>query len=208
MEMLKIDLSKSDSTYYKAAKSPEIVQLGEYNYLTISGQSSPESPLFLNAIEAIYSVAYGIKFLCKAEDNDFVVPKMECYWFVQGGPENQKRFADTPRDEWMWQIAIRLPDFVEENHFVRSQHQAREKKKELTAIESVKLQKITEGLCAQVLHLGSYEEEEPTIQKLHAYITNQNLVISGYHKEIYLSDPRRVAPEKLRTIIRYQVSRP
>ena len=208
MELRKTDLAKSDPTYYKSTKQPQLVELDTYYYLTMKGQSAPEDQLFLEAIEAIYSVAYGIKFLCKAEDNDFVVPKMECFWYVAGGAENQKDFASTPRNEWMWQINIRMPDFVEQNHFYRAIHQAREKKSKLNNFDSVKFQLINEGLCAQALHLGSYEEEGPTIEKLHEFIGNEGLVISGYHKEIYLSDPRRVAPEKLKTIIRYQVCKP
>ena len=205
MELLKIDLTKSDPTYYKAKSEPQLVELGEHYYLTISGQSSPENDLFLNAMGTIYPVAYGIKFLCKAEDNDFTVPKMECHWFVNGDTAAQKLFDQTPRDEWMWQTKIRMPEFVEHDHFFRAMHNAKAKKPEIN-FDSLKFELIKEGMCAQILHLGSYDEEGPNIEKLHAFIDEQGYKISGYHKEIYLNDPRRVAPEKLKTIIRYQVS--
>lgn len=206
MELLKTDLTISDPTYYKVGANPQVVELGDYYYLTIGGQSSPVNPLFLSAIEAIYSVAYGIKFISKAEDNDFVVPKMECYWYVNGGREVQHLFQKTPRNEWMWRIVIRMPDFITHDHFFRAVHNARIKKTELSNFDELKFELIQEGLCAQVLHIGSYDNEGPTIEKLHGFIASQNYQISGYHKEIYLSDPRRVAPEKLKTIIRYQIS--
>ena len=206
MELLKTDLTKSDPSYYKAGKNPQLIELGEYYYLTIKGQSSPEDTLFLNALQTIYPVAYGIKFLCKAEDNDFTVPKMECYWYVNGGQEVQKLFMQTPRDEWMWQIKIRMPDFVEHDHFFRAVHNARQKKPDQTNFDDVKFELVREGLCAQILHIGSYEDEAANIDLLHQFIEEQNCQIAGFHKEIYLSDPRRTAPEKLKTIIRYQIS--
>lgn len=206
METLKTDLAKTDPTYYKAKLTPEIVELGAYDYLTIGGQSSPEDTQFLNAIEAIYAVAYGIKFLCKAEDNDFTVPKMECHWYIAGGPERQHLFAETPRDQWHWQIKIRMPEMVESGHYFKAIHNAKRKKPELD-LDGVKLEYLQEGTCAQILHLGSYEEELPSIAKVHDLIRKENHQICGYHKEIYLNDPRKTSAEKLKTILRYQIKR-
>ncbi|MEQ8472121.1 MAG: GyrI-like domain-containing protein [Marinoscillum sp.] len=206
MEMLKTDLTKTDRTYYSAKKSAEIVELDSYGYLTIRGQSSPEDSRFLSAIETIYTVAYDIKFLCKAEDNDFTVPKMECHWYVSGGLSAQHQFTETPRNLWLWQIKIRMPDMVESDHFFKAIHQSREKKPDLN-FDIVKFEYLKEGVCAQILHLGSYEEEMPSINKIHELLDLEGYEITGYHKEIYLNDPRRVAPEKLKTILRYQIEK-
>lgn len=206
MEALKTDLTKSDPAYYKAKTAAEIVALDTYGYLTLSGQSSPDDPKFWNAVESIYTVAYGIKFLCKAEDNDFTVPKMECHWFISGGPAEQHKFTQTPKDLWLWQIKIRMPDMVESDHFFRSIHQSKTKKPDHN-FDNIKFEYLKEGICAQILHLGSYNDEAPSISKVHKLIDEEGYRMTGYHKEIYLNDPRRVAPGKLKTILRYQIEK-
>lgn len=204
MEQLKKDLTKTDPNYYKVGKEPDIRTIDSFYYLTVGGKSAPEDQKFLTAIETIYAIAYGIKFLCKAEDNDFTVPKMECFWSIEGGLEVQHQFAQTPRTEWVWKIVIRMPDFVEQGHFFRSVENARGKKTGLNFTE-IKYELLEGGLFAQILHIGSYENEEPTLQKLHGLIEQKNLQIAGYHREIYLNDPRKTAEEKLKTILRYRV---
>jgi hypothetical protein len=201
----KIDLAKTDKTYYKATKKPEIVDLDSYYYLTIEGQSAPEDQQFIDAIGAIYPIAYAIKFDLKAQEKDFTVPKMEAFWYVKGGAEKQKEFANTPRAEWCWKIMIRMPDFVESDHFFRAVAQVKEKGKS-PKTDQVKFELMNEGKCAQILHIGSYEAEEETINTLHNYIWDNGMQITGYHKEVYLSDPRRAAEDKLKTIIRYSVN--
>lgn len=202
----KLDLQKADPNYYKATGTPELRDLDTYYFLTISGKSSPESEQFHQAIEILYAIAYIIKFTCKAEDNDFVVPKMEGYWWIDGGLEAQHNFSNTPRDEWNWKIVIRMPDFVEEDHFNRSCYKVQLKNPEL-AIDKARFERINEGLVVQCLHLGSYEQEEPTIMCILEFIQKNDLVIDGYHHEIYLSDPRRTPEEKLKTILRYAVKK-
>lgn len=202
----KIDLSKMDTAYYKAGLSPELKDFDTYYYLTIEGQSAPENELFLSAIEAIYSVAYGMKFICKGEDNDFVVPKMECHWYIDGGMEKQHEFVNTPRDQWKWKILFRMPDFVEAHHFFRALENAKNKKSSLAAlIEEVKYELVNEGKCVQIMHIGSYEDEEASLAKVFNFIDSERLQVVGYHKEIYISDPRKIAEEKRKTILRYQV---
>lgn len=202
----KLDLQKEDPHYYKAKKDPEIRDLDTYYYLTISGKSSPESKEFMNAIEILYAVAYSIKFTCKAEDNDFVVPKMEGFWWIDGGYEAQHKFTQTPKDEWNWKIVIRMPDFVEADHFNRATQKVTLKNPEL-AIEKISFERLNEGLSVQILHLGSYDEEEPTIMTMLNFIKENGLEVDGYHHEIYLSDPRRTPKEKLKTILRYAVKK-
>ncbi len=205
MVISKLDLTKADPNYYKVGKKPELRDLDPYYYLTIKGRSAPEDEKFNQAIEALYAVAYGIKFLCKAEDNDFVVPKMEGFWWVDGGAQNQAQYMDVPRDEWNWKITIRMPDFVEAHHFFRALENAK-MKKGIEKLDDIKFELINEGRSAQILHIGSYDHEEQSIEKLHQFITDQGLQISGTHHEIYLSDPRKTPEEKLRTILRYSVA--
>ncbi|MEM8565112.1 MAG: GyrI-like domain-containing protein [Bacteroidota bacterium] len=198
--MSKLDLIKTDKHYYLAKEEPQVVDVTSYNYLAISGVSSPEDEVFLNAIEALYAVAYGVKFTYKEEGKDFVVPKMEGQWWVEG----ELPFEETPRDEWHWNIVIPMPDFVDKKT-VESAIQSAIAKKGSSKISEVALKKLNEGKSVQILHVGSYEEEAPTLEKLFAFVSERGLEINGYHHEIYLSDPRRTEPSKLRTILRYPV---
>jgi len=200
----KLDLSKTDLAYYKARKTPEIRELLPYNYLTIEGQSAPDNPKFMEAIETLYAVAYSVKFLAKAEDDDFVVPKMEGFWWIAGGAEAQAEFENTPQDQWFWKIMIRMPDFIRQDHFKRAVEIVTFKKTPQN-IDQIQFEEINEGKSAQILHIGSYNDEKLTIEKLHQFIADQNLEITGNHHEIYITDPRRTPEEKLKTIIRYAV---
>ncbi|MTI40036.1 hypothetical protein E1140_11065 [Fulvivirga lutimaris] len=198
--MNKLDLTKTDKAYYTAKNTPQIIEATPYNYLTINGVCAPEDPVFLNAIEAIYAVAYAIKFTYKEEDKDFVVPKMEGQWWVEGTIP----FDQTPRNEWHWNIAIPMPDFVNKSD-VEKAIQTTIAKKGSTQISEVQFRPLNEGKCVQILHLGSYEDEAPTLEKLFAFVGEQGLEINGYHHEIYLSDPRKTEAHKLKTILRYPV---
>lgn len=201
----KLNIEKSDPNYYKVGTVPELRDLDPYYYLAVSGKSSPSSPQFFRAIEQLYAVAYNVKFLCKSEDMDFVVPKMEGFWWIDGGLEAQHKFTQTPENEWNWKIVIRMPDFVEGDHFYRAVQKVKAKKPKLISDDEVKFELLNEGKCVQVLHLGSYNDEEPTIMKMMAFIQKQGLSITDYHHEIYLSDPRKTPEAKLKTILRYAV---
>lgn len=201
----KLDLLKADKVYYWADDCPRLVDLDSYYYLTHSGKGSPSEELFNLAIERLYAVAYNIKFLCKAMDLDFVVPKMEGQWWIDGGMEVQHKFPDTPESEWNWKIMIRMPDFVEADHFYRAVQLVKQKKPNLLA-DQVKLELAKSTRCVQILHIGSYHEERPTIDKLIGFVKENGLEINQHHKEIYLNDPRRTPEHKLRTIIRYGVA--
>ena len=202
----KINLQKTDSAYYKAKKQPELRDLDPYYYLSLSGRCDPQSDEFLAAIDKLYAVAFTLKFVCKAEDMDFVMPKMEGFWWIDGGLGAQHKFAQTPADQWNWKIVIRMPDFVEGDHYYRAIRKVEIKNPDMNA-EDVKFELINEGLSVQGLHIGSFYEEEPTIAKIMDYIEENELVVNGYHHEIYLSDPRRTPEEKLKTILRYAVKR-
>ncbi|MEQ9405316.1 MAG: GyrI-like domain-containing protein [Cyclobacteriaceae bacterium] len=201
----KLNIEKADPNYYKAGKEPELRDLDPYYYLTVSGKCSPGSPEFATAIEQLYSVAYAVKFTCKSQDMDFIVPKMEGFWWIDGGMEVQRNFTQTPEEQWNWKIMIRMPDFVEGDHFYRAVKKVKSKHPELIQNDEVKYELINEGRCVQILHLGSYDKEEPAIMKMLEFIEENGLKVNNYHHEIYLSDPRKTPEHKLRTILRYAV---
>lgn len=200
MIMSKLDMTKAYPEYYSAKATPQIVDLEPYHYLTLEGVSAPEDPLFNSAIEQCYAVAYGIKFMCKAQDMDFVVPKMEAFWWVT----SELPFDQTPRNGWHWKILFRMPDFVGTSEFEQAVQNALDKGK-LSANHQLKLEQIHEGRSVQIMHVGSYEEEKSSLDQVYAFMKEYGLDFNGYHHEIYISDPRKVAPEKLKTILRYAV---
>ena len=155
----KLNIEKADPNYYKASASPELRDLDPYYYLSIAGKCSPSSPDFMRAMEELYAVAFALKFICKAEDMDFVVPKMEGFWWIDGGLEVQHQFSKTPEEHWNWKIAIRMPDFVEGDHYYRAVQKANAKAPQLNGA-NVKFELINEGRSVQILHIGSYNEEE------------------------------------------------
>lgn len=196
----KLDLTKNYPEYYKANGKPQIVNLEPYNYITIQGKSSPADQLFLSAIEELYSLAYAIKFLSKAKELDFVVPKMEGFWWVEG----DQPFDETPKEDWHWKIMFRMPDFIGEMEYNDSIQNLLEKGK-INSDYRLVFEGIHEGLSAQILHIGSYDDEMQTLEKLYAYIKQEGFEIIGRHHEIYLSDPRKVPEERLKTILRYAI---
>jgi len=196
----KLDLTKHYPEYYKAKAKPELVNLEPYNYITISGISAPEDPLFTESLEKLYALAYSIKFICKANELDFVVPKMEGFWWVDG----KLPFEETPRSDWHWKIMFRMPDFVGEMEYRAGLESLLEKQK-ISEDHGLIFEEIHEGLSAQILHIGSYDNETASLDKLYAFIKQEGFEIAGHHHEIYLSDPRKVAEEKLRTILRYAI---
>lgn len=200
MIMSKLDMTKAYPEYYKAKMIPQVVDLEPYHYLTIEGVSAPEDPLFNSAIEQCYAVAYGVKFICKAQDLDFTVPKMEAFWWVTG----DLPYDETPRAEWHWKIMFRMPDFVGDSEFKQAVTVALNKGK-LSANHQLKFEQIHEGRSVQIMHIGSYDEEKESLDKLYAFMKEYGLEMNGYHHEIYISDPRKVAVEKLKTILRYAV---
>ena len=198
MILEKLDLIKAYPDYYKATSKPQIVNIEPLNYIVVQGVSSPENPVLLSAIEELYALCYAIKFDCKSKNLDFVVPKMESFWWVEG----ELPYDETPREEWHWKICIRMPDFVGKLEFDLACKFVEQKGKKA---DRVRFEEIHEGLSAQLLHLSSYEEEGPSLERLHGFIKQEGFEINGYHHEIYLIDPRKTALEKLKTILRYAI---
>ncbi len=198
--MSKLDLLKEYKSYYKAGRKPEIVEFGKVRYLTVKGKGEPAGKIFASKVEALYPLAYGIKKLCKEKGNDFGVPKLEGLWWV----ESDKPAPKVPRNEWCWKLLIRMPEFVT-NAMVKSVQSEVAKKKKNDLIQEISFETMMEGKCVQIMHIGPYSTEHETVKLLMEFIKSQGLSVNGLHHEIYLSDPRKTSPEKMKTIIRYPV---
>jgi len=199
----KLDLKKALKPLYHAkAGTPAWVDVPPLSYLMIDGIGDPESEGFAQAVEALYSLAYPLKFAYKkSEGRDWTVMPLEGLWWA----DDPEVFARQERDRWQWTLMILQPDFVEAGR-VDECREAALKKKELPRLSQVRLETLSEGRCAQVLHVGPYAEEGETIAGLHQFIAEAGHALSGKHHEVYLSDPRRTAPEKLKTILRQPVA--
>jgi hypothetical protein len=173
----------------------------------VDGAGDPNTAVaYREAVEALYSVAYTLKFAIKREmGRDFRVMPLEGLWWA----DDLSDFMSGRKDAWRWTALIAQPDVVTAGHVDEAVRQLA-RKKELPALSRLRLEPFTEGLAAQLLYLGPYADEAPAIARLHAFIREQGYEFDGHtqkHHEIYLSDPRRTAPEKLKTIIRQPVRR-
>jgi len=198
--MKKTDLVKQDKEYYSAKKKPEIREFTELNFLTIIGKGEPAGIEFTKAVEALYPLAYGIKNIYKKQEMDFTVPKLEGLWWVN----SEKNALEVPRSEWYWKLLIRIPNFVTVANFEQAKINVI-KKKGIEKINEILFEKITEGKCIQIMHIGPYSTEPETINKMKDFMKEKGLVENGVHHEIYLSDPRKTEPEKMKTILRQPV---
>jgi hypothetical protein len=198
--MRKVDLKKELKEYYLAsAKEVRQVHVPAFRYLMIDGEGDPNtSQDYAEAVAALFSVAYTAKFMVKKGPLaiDYGVMPLEGLWWAQ----DLSAFAANARNEWLWTMMILQPDFVSDAVIAEAMSTV-QKKKQLPALAKLRLETFTEGPCAQLLHLGPFTEEGPTIARLHAWIDTHSQR-RGKHHEIYLSDIRRAAPEKWKTIIR------
>ncbi|MBO9585678.1 MAG: GyrI-like domain-containing protein [Flavobacterium sp.] len=206
--MSKLDLTKTDKVYYNAKTNPEIVYIEKTNYISITGKGDPSGEAFSEKIQALYTTAYVIKFMHKALDNDFVVPKLEALWSFDNEKYANVSMEEAPlkipRSEWNYRIMIRIPDFVTQKQVEEAINVAVNKKQNELA-KTIKLFEMAEGKAIQILHIGPFEDEPQTLKKILEFSTENNLQQNGLHHEIYLSDFRKTAPEKLKTILREPV---
>jgi hypothetical protein len=205
LNMTKIDLKKQLKELYTAsAKKINIVNVPSINILAIDGKGNPNtSKEFTYAIEALYPIAYTIKFDIKKNSGiDYGVMPLEGLWWC----DNMELFSVENKDDWKWTLQIMQPEFVTNNHFEKALIQV-EAKKNLPGLTKVRFENFNEGLAAQLLYIGPYADEGPTIKLLHNFIEENGYKLTGKHREIYLSDARKTAPEKLKTIIRQPISK-
>ncbi|MHB1688458.1 MAG: GyrI-like domain-containing protein [Ignavibacteriaceae bacterium] len=198
--MDKLDLTKEYKNYYLAKTKPELVKFDKVSYLTIKGKGEPAEKEFLEKTSALYPVAYGVKKICKNQHKDFGVPKLEGLWWV----ESNKPALTVPRTEWFWKLLIRMPNFVDKEILEQAIKEVTEKKK-LAIANEVKFETINEGDLVSVLHIGSYATEPESIAQMEKFIAENKLSKNGLHHEIYLSDPNKTEPDKLKTILRQPV---
>jgi hypothetical protein len=198
--MEKIDLKKVFKQLYQpSAKSVVEVEVPKFKYLMIDGEGDPNTvPAYAEAIEALFSVSYVAKFMVKksAQAIDYAVMPLEGLWWA----DDMTAFASNDKTRWKWTAMILQPDFVENDVIARAIQTVAENKN-LPAVSKLRLESFAEGRCAQVLHIGPFSEEGPTIQRVHDFI-DVRATRTGKHHEIYLSDIRRAAPQNWKTIIR------
>jgi hypothetical protein len=185
--------------YAPSAKEVVQVEVPPLHFLMIDGQGDPNTaPEYVTAVETLYALAYALKFKVKrgASGVDFAVMPLEGLWW---GADIDWHDAGQ-RTSWQWTMMIMQPEHVTAALF--EQALAETKKKPALALDRVRFERYDEGLAAQILHIGPYATEGPTIARLHAFIEQHGRTLRGKHHEIYLGDPRKSAPEKLRTVIR------
>lgn len=203
----KIDLKKQLKYLYNpSAKKAEIVDVPMMNFLMIDGQGNPNtSPDYQAAVEALYGTAYTLKFACKNQlGRDFTVMPLQGLWW--GLPKHTGVFTEADKDLFQWTMMIMQPDFVADEMVTAAVEEV-DRKKGLPALAKLRFEPFAEGLAVQILHIGPYDAEGPTIERLHSFAEAQGYRLRGKHHEIYLSDPRRAAPEKWRTILRHPVEK-
>lgn len=189
----KIDFKREIAAYRAPAGRFEIVDVPDLQYLMADGHGDPNtSPDFAAAVEALYPVAYRLKFAGKDLGRDYVVMPLEGLWWAD---DMDSFTAARDKSRWDWTLMIMVPDWITPDL--------------VPAGGPVRLETLSEGRCVQTLHIGTYDDEAATLARMHdAFIPAQGLRMTGRHHEIYLSDRRRTAPEKLRTILRQPVTSP
>ncbi len=198
----KVDLRKEFKHLYNpSAKEVSIVDVPPMNLLMLDGEGDPNtSEWYKQAVEALYSVSYAIKFMVKRGELgvDYAVMPLEGLWWA----DDMKEFSVSDKEAWKWTMMIMQPEqYVSERLFEQAR-QSTVKKTDLPALASIRFETFRENRAAQILHVGPFAEEGPNIQMIHRSIEEQGHELRGKHHEIYLSDPRRTAPERLKTVIR------
>ena len=202
--MSKLDFKKElKHLYQPLSKEFQVVDVPPMNFLLIDGHGDPNTAqAYQDAVEALYGVAYKLKFTSKNEEGrDYVVPPLEGLWWAG----DMKTFtSQRDKSAWDWTMMIVQPEWITPELFEEAVEGVK-KAKGLPALSKLRLEAYHEGLVVQILHIGSYDDEGPTIANMHAYAVENGYELAGKHHEIYLSDPRRVAAEKLKTILRQPI---
>jgi hypothetical protein len=200
----KFDLKKTMPDYFKArSEAFTLVKFTKYNYLMVDGKGDPNTALeYTEAIELLYGVSYTLKFLSKKETGiDYVVPPLEGLWWA----EDMSTFQRREKSKWSWTMMITVPHEVSKT-LVKKAFREFSEKKPAADLSKLRFDSLIEGTSVQVLHIGPYDAEGPILSKLHnEYMVENNYAFNGKHHEIYLSDPRKSAPSKLKTILRQPI---
>ena len=187
---------------YNPPREVVLIDVPEMNFLMIDGVGDPNtSQEYKDAIEALYAVSYALKFMVKKiKAIDYVVAPREGLWWT----DEPSQFSMRNKDMWKWTSMIMQPEYITNALFDKAYAEI-ERKKNLSALSKIRFESWREGLSVQIMHVGPYSAEGPTIKKLHNFIKENGYELRGKQHEIYLSDPRKSAPEKLKTVIRQPV---
>lgn len=210
MAQEKLDYKKEYKDLYLPKAKPMLIEVPAMNFIMVDGKGAPEGEEYPQAMQALYSLSFTIKMSKmggKQPDGyfEYVVPPLEGLWYGDKGS-----FEQNDRDAWLWTSMIRQPEFVTQEVFDWAVAQCRAKKPD-TDVSKARFETFTEGLCVQMMHIGPYAKEPVTIEAMHRFMDDSDLDnMTGNvrkHHEIYLSDPRRVAPERLKTVLRLPVAK-
>lgn len=204
--MFKVDFKKELKELYSPPMKFVIVDVPEMQFLMVDGHGDPNvAQDYQEALEALYAMAYKIKYISKQQmGQDYVVPPLEGLWWA----ENMETFTSArDKSQWDWTMMIMTPGWISAEIFGDAFELVRDGKNP-TALDKLRLESYHEGLSVQIMHIGSYDEEGLTLFKLHEeFLPGSGLVENGKHHEIYLGDPRRVVPQKLKTVLRQPVQK-
>ncbi|MFC2056322.1 GyrI-like domain-containing protein [Chloroflexota bacterium] len=204
--MEKIDVRKEFKQLYNPSpKEAMIVNVPEMNFLMIDGAGNPNTAQeYKDAIEALYAMSYALKFMVKKGQTavDYGVMPLEGLWWS----DDMTQFSVENKDIWKWTSMIMQPKFITKNMFDEAVAQVA-KKKNPSALTKMRFESFHEGIAAQIMHLGPYSAEGPTIERLHNFIEENGYELEGKHHEIYLTDPNRSTPEKMKIVIRQPAKR-
>ncbi|SJZ43278.1 GyrI-like domain-containing protein [Anaerorhabdus furcosa] len=208
-----IDYKKLEKEYYIPSTKPSIISIPKMKFIVVDGKGNPNtSKEYKDALEILYGLSYAIKMSKMAGNQpkgyfDYVVPPLEGYWWLKDNVFNGIGVFD--KDDFVWRSMIRQPDFVTEEVFEFAKQQVLKKKPNID-FSKTKFEEIEEGLCAQIMHKGSYDDEPETVLQLVEFIKEEGYIEDmeeRHHHEIYLGDPRKTKPENLRTVIRHPIKR-
>ncbi|MGI9822901.1 GyrI-like domain-containing protein [Agromyces sp. Marseille-Q5079] len=192
--------------YAPSAKEFSIVDVPPMRYLAVDGHGDPNTaPAYVQAVEALFGVAYTVKFASKKGlGRDFAVAPLEGLWTA----DDPTAFVARDKSAWSWTMLVNQPDWIDEAAVASAVDAVRAKAKDAPnpALDLLRLEQLDEGRSVQILHIGSYDDEAPTLARLHdEWMPQHGLTFNGPHHEVYLSDARRTSPEKLRTVLRQPV---
>ena len=206
---MKHEWRKHEKAVYLPGTTPQIIDVPTFNFLTIKGAGNPNTPAFANYIQALYATSYAIKMTLKksgadAQPADYTVYPLEGVWDVSDAAK-KRQAKELNKDDLVFTLMIRQPDFVSPG-YAAARIADTIAKKSLPLLDKVKFETLTEGKCVQMMHIGSFDTEPESFVKMEDFATSRGLTrVSKIHREIYISDFRKVVPEKLKTVLRFQV---
>ena len=198
----KVDFKRELACYRAKRNTPQVVEVPDLRYLMIDGHGDPNTPVRADAIAALYPVAYALKFASKDLGRDHVVMPLEGLWWAA---DMDSFTSARDKSRWDWTLMIMVPDWVTDGMFAAAVDRVGAKDRP-ARLDDLRMDTLSEGLCVQALHIGSYDDEGPLLRQMHEeFAPAHGLTMVGKHHEIYLSDPRRVDSARLRTILRQPV---